>query len=235
MAERSRFKRIGYRALRSLCRLACVPLFQIRCTGHQHVPATGGVLVCSNHQSFLDPVLVGLGFRRHCNYLARETLFRFSPFGWLIAFVDAIPLDREGGGLRGLKETLKRLKRGEMVLIFPEGTRSPDGEIAKLKPGFLVLARRSGAALLPVAVDGAFDAWPRWALLPRPGVVRVCIGEPISPEVAATMTDEQLLAELETRIRDCHAVARRQRQGDCPVVPPGRRRDLASDQPVLGS
>lgn len=235
MAERSRFKRAGYLALRGLCRLACVTLFQARCTGHQHVPATGGVLVCSNHQSYLDPILVGIGFARHCNYLARETLFRFSPFGWLIAFLDAIPLDRDGGGLRGLKETLKRLKRGEMVLIFPEGTRSPDGNIAKLKPGFLVLARRSGSALLPVAVDGAFEAWPRRALLPRPCVVRVCIGEPISFESAKTMTDEQLLAELETRIRACHAEARRQRHGDRPPATAGRIRDLTSDQPLFGS
>lgn len=235
MAERSRFRRVGYLVLRGLCRLACVTMFQVRCAGHQHVPATGGVLVCSNHQSYLDPVLVGLGFRRHCNYLARETLFRFSPFGWLIAFVDAIPLDRDGGGLRGLKETLKRLKRGEMVLIFPEGTRSPDGNIAKLKPGFLVLARRGGAALLPVAVDGAFEAWPRRAWIPRPGIVRVCIGEPILPQVAATMTDEQLLAELESRIRACHAEARRQRHADCPSATAGRIRSLVSGQPLLGS
>ena len=214
MAGRSRFKRVGYSVLRGLCRLVSVTLFQVRCTGHQHVPAEGGVLVCSNHQSYLDPVLVGLGFRRHCNYLARESLFRFGPFGWLIGFVDAIPIDRDGGGIRGLKETLKRLKRGEMVLIFPEGTRSMDGNISALKPGFLVLARRSGAALLPAAVDGAFDAWPRSAPLPRPGVVRVCIGEPISPELAKTMSDEQLIAELEGRIRACHTEARRRRSSE---------------------
>jgi len=229
MAERSRFKRIGYRVARSLVQLACVTLFQVRCLGHRHVPATGGVLVCSNHQSFLDPLLVGLGFARHCNYLARETLFRFGPFARLIDFVDAIPLDREGGGLRGLKETLKRLKRGEMVLIFPEGTRCTDGEIAPLKPGFLVLARRSGAALLPLAVDGAFDAWPRTALLPRPDVVRVCIGAAISPELAASLSDDQLLAEVETRMRACHAEARRQRHaGRTPETDGGGRLTTAT-------
>jgi len=214
MTERSRFKRASYLAIRALCRLACVTLFQIRCSGHQHVPAEGGVLVCSNHQSYLDPILLGLGFRRHCNYLARDTLFRFGPFARLIAFVDAIPLDREGGGLRGLKETLKRLKRGEMVLIFPEGTRCHDGNISPLKPGFLVLARRSGAALLPMALDGAFAAWPRRAWIPRPGVVRVCIGEAISAERAKTLSDAQLLAEVESRIRACHVEARRRRRGD---------------------
>lgn len=211
MVERSRFKRYGYKLARALCRLVGVTMFQVRCAGHEHVPSEGGVLICSNHQSYLDPVLVGLGFMRHCNYLARDTLFRFGPFGWLIGFVNAIPIDREGGGLRGLKETLKRLKGGEMVLIFPEGTRTHDGEISPLKPGFLVLARRGHVPLLPVAVDGTFEAWPRNALLPRPSVVRVCIGEPISPEVAATLDDNQLLAEVETRMRACHAEARRQR------------------------
>ena len=211
MAEGSQFQRFGYSVARSLCRLVGVTVFQVRCFGHQHVPSEGGVLICSNHQSYLDPILVGLGFRRHCNYLARDTLFRFGPFGWLIGFVNAIPIDREGGGIRGLKETLKRLKHDQMVLIFPEGTRSQDGNIAPLKPGFLVLARRGRVPLLPVALDGAFEAWPRKALLPRPSVVRVCIGEPISTESAATMNDEQLLAEVESRIRACHAEARRRR------------------------
>lgn len=213
MAAGSRFQRYGYCVARALCRLVGVGMFQVRCLGHQHVPPEGGVLICSNHQSYLDPIFVGLGFRRHCHYLARDTLFRFGPFGWLISFVNAIPIDREGGGIRGLKETLKRLKHDQMVLIFPEGTRSCDGNIAPLKPGFLVLARRSRVPLLPVAVDGTFDAWPRTALLPRPSVVRVCIGEPISTELAATMNDQQLLAEVERRMRACHAEARRQRHG----------------------
>jgi len=211
MAEGSQFQRFGYSVARSLCRLVGVTVFQVRCFGHQHVPSEGGVLICSNHQSYLDPILVGLGFRRHCSYLARDTLFRFGPFARLISFVNAIPIDREGGGIRGLKETLKRLKHDQMVLIFPEGTRSQDGNIAPLKPGFLVLARRGRVPLLPVALDGAFDAWPRKAMLPRPSVVRVCIGEPISPESAAAMNDEQLLAEVESRIRACHAEARRRR------------------------
>lgn len=211
MVERSRFRKYGYTLARALCRLVGVTMFHVRCTGHGNVPPEGGVLICSNHQSYLDPVLVGLGFTRHCNYLARDTLFRFGPFGWLIGFVNAIPIDREGGGLRGLKETLKRLKGGEMVLIFPEGTRSRDGNISPLKPGFLVLARRSRVPLLPVALDGTFDAWPRNALLPRPSVVRVCIGEPISPELATTLNDDQLLAEVESRLHACHAEARRQR------------------------
>ena len=72
------------------------------------------------------------------NYLARESLFKFAPFRWLIRSLDAIPLDRDGIGIAGLKESLRRLKRGEMVLIFPEGRRTSDGKIASFRPGFTV-------------------------------------------------------------------------------------------------
>ena len=217
MSQRSLTKRVGYAVLQVLAQLLGIVLFAIRFQGRERIPAEGGVLVCSNHQSFFDPVLVGMGFNRRLNYLARKTLFRFFAFRWLIEFLDAIPIDREGGGLGGLKETLKRLKRGELVLIFPEGTRTRDGEVAALKPGFVALARRSKAPLLPVSVDGAYDAWPRGARFPRPSRVGVWIGEPMTPELVQTLTDEQLVAELEWRIRNCHAAARlaRQRYGVC--------------------
>jgi 1-acyl-sn-glycerol-3-phosphate acyltransferase len=212
MAQRSFTKRIGYSLLQVLAQLSGILLFSIRCRGRENIPAEGGVLICSNHQSFFDPVLVGIGFKRRLNYLARKTLFRFFAFRWLIEFLDAIPIDREGGGLGGLKETLKRLKHGELVLIFPEGTRTRDGEVAALKPGFVALARRGKAPLLPVAVDGAYDAWPREARFPSLSQIHVWIGEPMTPDLVQSLNDEQLVAELERRIRDCHASARRSRQ-----------------------
>ena len=143
--------------LKRLLQLVGVAAYGIRHAGRENIPASGGVLMVSNHQSHLDPPFVGMGVARRMNYLARDTLFHFAPFRWLIHSVDAIPIDREGIGLTGIKESLRRLKRGEMVLIFPEGTRSRDGEIAPFKPGFTVLASRSGASILPVAIDGAYE------------------------------------------------------------------------------
>jgi 1-acyl-sn-glycerol-3-phosphate acyltransferase len=169
------------------------------------------MLVCPNHQSYLDPVVVGIGFRRHLNYLARKSLFRFAPFRWLISSLHAIPLEREGLGMAGLKESLRRLKRGEPLLVFPEGTRSTDGQVSPLKPGFLVLARRTRATLVPVGVDGAFEAWPRTSRWPRPGRIYIEIGRPIDPEMASQLDDANLLREIERRIRDCQSLAR-QRQ-----------------------
>ncbi len=210
-STRSAIQRWAYSGSRVLARLVGVAAFGMRCKGRENIPASGPVLVCANHQSHFDPVLVGLCSDRPMNYLARDTLFNIPVFRRVIEFYDAIPIDREGTGLAGIKETLKRLKRGEMVLIFPEGSRTRDGEIAPLKPGFLTLARRSQAAILPVGIDGAFDALPRNRCCPRLTTICVCIGAAISPEQAATMNDETLLADVAQRMKECHRQARRMR------------------------
>jgi 1-acyl-sn-glycerol-3-phosphate acyltransferase len=203
--QRSLLNRVWYRLLQRLLQLLGVVVYRVRCSGWHNIPAEGGVLVVSNHQSHLDPPLVGISCPRQMNYMARETLFRFAPFGWLIHSVGAFPLDREGVGLSGIKEALKRLKRGEMVLIFPEGTRTRDGEIARFRPGFTTLAVRSKAAILPVAIDGAFEAYPRWRKWPGPGRIRVRFGKPILPAEYVGRDERELVAEVERRVRECHA------------------------------
>ena len=99
-----------------------------------------------------------------------------------------------------------------MVLIFPEGTRSSDGEMNRLKPGFCAIARRSQAPLVPVGIDGAYQAWPRKQRWPSLSIIHIIIGEPIRPAEFETMTDDELVTELERRIRDCHAQARAGRE-----------------------
>ena len=207
-----------YSLLRIFARLFGVTCYALRCEGRENWPASGGGLVCSNHQSFLDPPLVGMTCPRQMNYLARESLFEIPVLREVITFLDAIPIDREGSGLSGLKETLKRLRAGELVLIFPEGTRTSDGEMLALKPGFCAVARRSRVPLIPVGMDGAYQAWPRTSLLPSLGRLAVVIGRSITPTEIETMSDEALVAELDQRMRACHLEARRIREG-CFVDP----------------
>lgn len=206
--RRSLPKRVAYNLFRIVARLASITLYRLRCEGRENWPAEGGGLVCANHQSFFDPVLIGLTCDRRLNYLARNTLYKNRVLGMIIDFFDTIPIDREGSGLSGLKETLKRLKAGEFVLIFPEGTRTRDGEVAHLKPGFCSVARRSGVPLVPIGLDGAYQAWPRTSPFPSLGRIGVVIGPPITAAEVQALTDEQLVAELERRIRACHAAAR---------------------------
>lgn len=211
MAQRSLAKRLWYEYLHIVCRLIGAGVFHIRCQGREHLPRCGGALLLSNHQSHFDPVLMGLAVDRRLNYLARESLFGFAPFRWLIQSLDAIPIDREGLGLAGLKETLRRLRNDEVVLIFPEGARTVDGLVAPLKPGFSALAKRARVPLVPAAIEGAFDAWPRRQALPGIAVLEIVIGEPIMPDEAQRFDDRDLVAEVERRISACHARARSQR------------------------
>lgn len=211
--QRSLTKRLGYGACQVLARLFGTALFRVRVVGREHVPATGGGLVCANHQSYFDPVILGLSVDRRLNYMARDTLFKNPAFKWLIEFMDAIPIDRDGRSLAGLKETLRRLKEEELVLIFPEGTRTRDGELLPLKAGFCSVARRSQTPLIPVGFDGAFAAWPRTSPLPRLSVITVVIGEPLWPKDIAALKDNEVVAELGARIRQAFELAREMNHG----------------------
>ena len=212
--RQSLVRRLWYRFIRATCYLAAKILFRFRSLDSNQVPDTGSLLLLSNHQSHLDPVLVGIGTRRPVCSLARQTLFDTPGLSWLIRSLDAIPIDRDGFGLAGLKETLRRLRHDEAVLLFPEGRRSDDGQLATLKPGVCSLARRGRATLVPVGIDGAFEAWPRRRRLPRPGRITICYGEPIGPETVAECSDSELLDLLSERIRDCQASARARRQSN---------------------
>src|SRR5690606_7647333 len=107
--------------------------FRFRYRGGEHMPRRGPLVVLCNHQSNLDPVLVGVASPRQLSFLARDSLF-VGWFGSLIRSFDAIPIDREGTGLAGIRATLGRLKKGDAVLLFPEGTRTSDGYLQPLKP-----------------------------------------------------------------------------------------------------
>lgn len=212
MATRPFYKRIGYNALWLWFRISTVLFFRTRVFGREHVPKSGPGVICSNHQSHFDPGMVGLSLDRRSNFLARRTLFDVPVLKWILVYVDSIPIDREGPALGGIKETLKRLKRGELVVMFPEGTRTRDGEVAPLKPGVTTFARRAEAPLVPMGIDGAYQAWPRDRWYPWFSQIIVVIGPPIMPDEFARYTDEELVAELERRIRACHTQARRYRE-----------------------
>lgn len=179
--------------------------FRFRCHGGEHVPREGPLVLVCNHQSNLDPLMVGVACPRQLSYLARDTLF-VGPIGWLIRSFDAIPIDREGTGLAGLRNTLGRLKKGDAVLMFPEGTRTADGNLQPIKPGFIPLVRRSGAAIIPVALDGAFRSMPRGVKWPRPVRIALRFGLPVIPREIESLNDEQLLE----RIAESIAASRQQ-------------------------
>jgi 1-acyl-sn-glycerol-3-phosphate acyltransferase len=143
------------------------------------VPVEGPVILASNHASFLDPPLVGAGVRRAINYLARENLFRFPVIGWVLHHWQVVPVDREGGGAKGLKAILGRLMDGGAIILFPEGTRTRDGNLQPARSGIGLTVIKSTAPVVPVRVFGTYEAYGRHMRLPRPRRVAVKYGQPM--------------------------------------------------------
>jgi 1-acyl-sn-glycerol-3-phosphate acyltransferase len=199
-------RRCFYSLLRGPCWAVAELFFGFRSFGREHMPASGPALIVSNHQSNLDPPLVGLALSRQIKYVARHGLF-FWPFSWLIIALGAVRLDRKAGGVGGIKATLKLLRANEAVLIFPEGSRTYDGALGPIMPGFCVLARRSGAPIVPVAIDGAFKALPRGSAFPRPSQITVVISPAIMPTQYNAMSDDELVALTTQRINEGRAAA----------------------------
>jgi len=208
IVQRPLASRVWYAISKPVVRWVATFAYGTRFTGQENVPLSGRLLVVANHQSHLDPPLVGCGFPRRLNYMARKDLFGFGPFRWLIQSFDAIPVDRHASPIAGVRETMRRLSRGEAVLMFPEGTRTPDGEIGTFMPGFAMIAVRSGAAVQPVAIEGAFDVWPRRNRFPWRGTIHIHFGPLIPVEEVQSLGVQNLFAETEKRIRRCHALLR---------------------------
>ena len=160
-------------------RLVFAILFRCRYIGANHVPKTGGVILAANHASYLDPPLVGAGLDRDINYLARQSLFRLPLIGRLLRSWNSVPVDREGGGARGLRNILDRLLKGGGIILFPEGTRSRDGKLQPARSGIGLVVAKSDAPVVPVRVFGTFEAYGRNIKFPRPKRVAVTYGAPM--------------------------------------------------------
>lgn len=178
-----------------------------RATGRRNMPEAGGVVLVSNHLSFLDVFILGMGVRRQLNYVARSTLFA-PGLGAFIRSVGGFPIQREGMGASGMKETLRRLRAGGVVTLFPEGTRSPDGELGELKSGIALLVARAGVPVVPAGVAGTFAGWPRGRLLPRFHPMRVHYGPAILPADLEGLDPRAVTALIRERIADCVEIAR---------------------------
>lgn len=190
------------------CYAASQVWFRYRFTGKSRVPLAGPVLLVANHQSNLDPVIVGIACPRQLKYLARVGLF-FFPLNLWIRALGAVPIDRERGALAGIRTTLELLKQDNAVLVFPEGSRTFDGKLQPMLSGFCLLARRSKATIVPVALDGAYQALPRGSFVCHRHPIYLSFGLPITPKQFEGMSDEQLTELVTGRIAQELDVARR--------------------------
>ena len=191
-----------YRVVHVLVQGVGVSCWQIRAIGRHRVPRRGGVILASNHQSFLDPVLVGVALRRRPRFLARESLFRHAPFAWLIRSLGAVAIQRDAVGAAGVRRCVELLGQGQVVLMFPEGTRTRDGEVGTVRPGVALIARRARVPVVPVTICGAYEVWPRHRPWLGLGRIEVRFGEPIPPETCARLGARELAGVIQRRLSD---------------------------------
>lgn len=157
----------------------------IQVFGVQNVPRTGGVIIASNHASYIDPPAIGASSRRMrmTHFMARDTLFKKPFMNWFLHAVGVIPLNRaRGGDLKAMKTAIQLLKDGACVALFPEGTRSPDGELQEPKAGVGFLVAKGEAPIVPVYVHGSFEAMPKGGGGLKRHPVRVVFGKLITQE-----------------------------------------------------
>ncbi len=181
-----------------------VLFYRLKRVDVHNVPAQGGVLMVANHQSFLDPPAIAVGIRhRQADFLARGGLFNFKPFGWFIKNLHAMPIKQGAGDAGAMKVTIAKLNAGKMMVVFPEGSRTSDGQMLEFQRGIAVLIKRADCKIVPVGIAGAFDVWPRTKKFPRLFTRRivVCFGDPIdSDELLAEGTDHAI-ATLADRVQ----------------------------------
>jgi 1-acyl-sn-glycerol-3-phosphate acyltransferase len=168
--------------------------FRFRYSGAEHVPSDKdprGVILAPNHASFLDPPILGISLGRPVTFLAKEYLFRAFFVGWILRSVGAFPIRTEADDFRSIRDLIRKLKEGACIVVFPEGTRSPDGELREGESGVGFLAMKSKAAVVPVYIDGTFEAFPKGVKMFRCRPVRTFYGTPFVPAEDETILKAQ--------------------------------------------
>ena len=210
----------GWRFFRSFYQL----YFRAQWFNASRVPATGPVILAANHASILDPPLVGVGLDRGISYLARESLFRFPGVGSVLRSWDAVPVDRDGGGARGLKAIMDRLRAGGGIVLFPEGTRTLDGRLLPARSGIGLTVIKSTAPVVPVRLFGTFEAFGKNLRVPRPHKIVAKYGMPMAfaaQRAEAKSCSKARLKELYQEIADeiMGQIEKLQPCGDCGEFP----------------
>jgi|GEM_PF-207051 len=184
------------------CRYFCMLFFGIRFFDVENVPKTGGFILLCNHQCWLDPMFVVVPVNRRCVFAARDSLLKVPFLGWIFRIYNCIPIKRNHGDIGAIRECIEKLKENCGLVLYPEGTRTRNGKISHLKPGFTLLAKKANVPIIPVVIDGAFECWPRHQAFPRlDGKIFVQYGTPIDPETIAAESDREFMSDLTERMR----------------------------------
>ena len=170
---------LTYTVCYNLSKLVARTFFRMRVHGRENIVEDGPALLAMNHQSFLDPPLAAICCRREIFFLGRKTLFDVPVLGSVLRHLNVIGLDREGSDMSALKTVIRTIRGGGCTIVFPEGTRTRDGNLQPARPGAGLIIAKTLAPVIPMRIFGAFDAFPRDAKFPRPRRLTIVIGVPL--------------------------------------------------------
>jgi 1-acyl-sn-glycerol-3-phosphate acyltransferase len=196
---------VGYHFSRLLAQL----FYRFRILHRERMIQTGPVIVAMNHQSFFDPPLGGNACDRAIYFLAKKSLMKIPVLGWLLPKLNVIPVDLEGQSPGALKALIRILRAGDCALVFPEGTRTPDGNLQPALPGLGFVIAKTRAPVVPMRIFGAYDAWPIGGKIRLGSRITVVVGEPIHfSESDFQSQDREVYARLSQRVMDAIAAIR---------------------------
>jgi 1-acyl-sn-glycerol-3-phosphate acyltransferase len=204
-------RRLLYRAGWWTCHLVATSLLGVRVHGYENVPMNGPLIIVANHQSNLDPPLVGVAVRRpYLSFIARVGLFGHPAFGKLLWALNAIPVRRGESDLPAMKEAINRLKQGHGVVVFAEGARTLDGKTHEFMRGATMMIKRGNCPVLPVGLEGPRDVLPRGGKLPKlfGSPCYLEIGKPIDPHELLTDGPDEALRRLGAEVERLRLVSR---------------------------
>lgn len=200
-----------WKAMQGLCRVLTSLMFGLKVYGKHHIPRSGGVLIVANHESYLDPIVLAVQVRRPVSFLAKSELFHNRYFGWLIRNLNSFPVRQGTGDVGAMKETIRRLREGHMLIMYPEGSRSTDGELQPIAPGAALVLRRAPVTVIPAMIEGSFRAWPRWRRLFRTHQIAVLYGPPLQID---GLKGQEISAEIDRTFHAMRDQLRAQLRGD---------------------
>lgn len=178
--------------------------YRVRIWGQANLPSRGPVLLVGNHQSYMDPMLLPSAcHRRQFFSMARDTLWNTGWLGWLLTSVNSLPVRRGVGDTAAMRGFIDKLQDQQAFLVYPEGTRTDDGEVKEFSPGLMLLIKRAKPMVVPVAVDGPFDVWSRHRKWPKLfGRVGVSMGKPIPADELIPLGADGALKLLQERVTE---------------------------------
>lgn len=193
-------KTLVYHLGSSAAWMYCKLWHRLRVEGLENIPKTGGAVMACNHQSFVDILIMGAVMPRHVAFVARDTLAETRWLGFVMRQCGVVLIKRSSSDRRALRAMAEHLELGDTIAIFPEGTRTRNGELGEFKGGALLTARLAKVPIVPVGIRGAHAAWPRGRAIPFPKKIGVRFGQPIDSSLPDA--GERLVASVQALIGD---------------------------------